>query len=144
MKWTALLILGIAGCSVPPQRRLSERGSEFQFMISAENRSVSTWTLRLDPPRLAGREEGVLTPKGPAGTELERIFARKFPAGTCRVEIRYNGDEVVIQPLPAAVDDDVYLTGRVSGHRVDGFIVFASEGGKRNLARFGGFLDRPK
>jgi hypothetical protein len=80
MKWTALLILGIAGCSVPPQRRLSERGSEFQFMISAENRSVSTWTLRLDPPRLAGREEGVLTPKGPAGTELERIFARKFPA----------------------------------------------------------------
>jgi hypothetical protein len=60
------------------------------------------------------------------------------------VEIRYNGDEVVIQPLPAAVDDDVYLTGRVSGHRVDGFIVFASEGGKRNLARFGGFLDRPK
>jgi hypothetical protein len=144
MKWTALLMLGIAGCSVAPQRRLSERGSEFQFMISAENRSVSTWTLRLDPPRVPDREEGVLTPKGPKGTELERILARKFPAGTCRVEIRYNGDEVVIRPVPDIVDDAVYLTGHVSGNRVDGFIVFATEAGKRNLARFGAFLDRPK
>jgi hypothetical protein len=144
MKWPLLLMLGIAGCAVPPARRLSERGSQFEFMVSAENKSVSFWTLRLDPARFPDREEGVLTPKGPKGTELERLHAKKFPSGSCRVEIRYKDDEINIKTLPTVVDDELFLKGQVSGNRVDGTILYASDEGVKTVGRFGGFLDRPK
>jgi len=144
MKWAPLLLLGIAGCAVPAARRLSERGSQFEFMVSAENKSVSFWTLRLDPARFPDREEGALTIKGPKGTELERIHAKKFPSGTCRVKLSYKDDEIVIHTLPHVEDNTLYLKGQVSGNRVDGTIQFASEGGVKTVGRFGGFLDRPK
>ena len=144
MKRALILVLGIAGCGVPPARRLSERGSQFEFMVSAENKSVSFWTLRLDPTRFPDREEGVLTPKGPKGTELERIHAKKFPAGSCRVEIRYKDDEIRIDTLPKVVDNELYLKGQVSGNRVDGTLLTTSMGGEKTVGRFGGFLDRPK
>src|SRR5688572_29081454 len=144
MKWGLLLMLGVAGCGVPLARRLSERGSQFEFMVSAENKSVSFWTLRLDPARFPDREEGVLVPKGPNGTELERIHKRTFPSGSCRAEIRYQDDEINIKTLPTVVDNELFLKGQVSGNRVDGTIQFASEAGVKTVGRFGGFLDRPK
>jgi hypothetical protein len=144
MKWAPLLLLGIAGCAVPPARRLSERGSQFEFMVSAENKSVSFWTLRLDPARFPDHEEGVLTLKGPKGSELERIHVKKLPSGSCRVDIRYKDDEIVIHPLPRVEDNGLYLKGQVSGNRVDGTILYTSMGGEKTVGRFGAFLDRPK
>jgi hypothetical protein len=144
MKRALLLMLAIAGCGVPPARRLSERGSQFEFMVSAEKKSVSFWSLRLDPARFPDHEEGVLTPKGPAGTELEGILKRKFPSGSCRVDIRYKGDEIILRALPRVEDNDLFLKGQVSGNRVDGTIEFASDESVKTVGRFGGFLDRPK